>query len=293
MKLLGRLADLVQPDGALRTRLGGLAPGNCGRNFQLFGAITNPGITIADFIPLNSGITNANEGFRPTWQGQQDRLWRIRTSGKELQRADVVNASPLTMEQIVQPDTTALPALTSRGGSVTYKVQVKVRSASGLYEFFMDAGQPVEVVGKDVEVGLFGPVNTVVVDGNTTTTLSGTVLDAVLGVALSAAEQSLGQTEVRLTEHFFVAANTRTSIALPPYARAGSVFTGTGPNPASWGRWISDPGVVPNSLRTGTVDFAGGTSTVQSSPVGDETHWQTDLDANNARFFTVVWTIRP
>ena len=294
LKLLERLASVVQPDTALRTRLGGLAPGNCGRNFQLFAAITTPLTAIADFAPLTSGVTDASEQFRPEWCGREDRLWRVRTSGKELQRSVAALTPALSRAVIMQPDTTALPALTSRGGSVTFKLQVKVRSTTGMYEFFMDAGQPIEVVGKDVSVGIFGPVNTfVVTDNNANDEQIGIMLDAVLGVSISAAEQSLAQHSVRFTEHFFVLRNTRVSIAVPSYARQVAVFTGTGPNPASWDRFIADPAIVVNALRTGTVDFAAATSTRQSSTVGDETHLRTDLDVNNDRFFTVVWTIRP
>lgn len=291
---LEKLASVVEPDATFRTRLGGVAHGSCGRNFQLFGAITNPGLGIADFVPLTSGITDANDVFRPDWCGTTDRLWRIRTSGNELQRSLAAPAAPLTRAQIVQPDTTALPALTSRGGSVTFKLQVKVRSGTGMYEFLLDAGQPVEVFGKDVEIGLMGPVNSfVVTDNNSANTLQGIVLDAVLGVSIAAAEQSLGQTSPRLTTHHFVPANTAVSIPVPPYAAELSIFTGTGPNPASFLRWIGDPAIIVNALQTGTIDFVAGTSATQSRPVGDETHIQTDIDVNNARFFTVVWTIRP
>ncbi len=294
LKLLEQLASVIQPDTAVRTRLGGLAPGNCGRNFQLFSSITTPGFGIADFQPLTFGVTDASEQFRPDWCGLQDRLWRVRTSGKELQRSAGDPTAPLLHSQIVAPNTTALPAGTSRGGSVTYKLQVKVRSNSGLYQFFMDAGQPIEVVGKDVSVGIFGPTNAFVVTSNTNTNqLRGILLDAVLGVSIDAAEQSLAQHSVRLTQHFFVLLNTRVSIPVPNYARQLAVFTGTGPNPAAWDRLIGDPALITNALRTGTVDFAGPTSTRQSSTVGDETHLRTDLDVNNSRFFTVVWTIRP
>ena len=294
LKLLERLASVVQPDTTVRTRLGGLAPGNCGRRFQLFGSVTTPSSQISDFSPITEGITNADEGFSAGWCGEQDRLWRVRTAGQELQRQVDVPTAPLTSNQILQADSSPAIVGASRGGSVTYKVNVKVRSGTGMYEFTMDAGQPVEVVGKVVEVGLVGPVNSFVVTSvNNTDTLQGIILDAILGVSLSAAEQAMGQTSVRLTQHFFVLNNTQLSMPVPNYAREGVVFTGTGPNPASWTRSIGDPAIITNALQTGTVDFTGGTSARQSWPVGDETHWRTDLDVNNSRFFTVVWTIRP
>jgi hypothetical protein len=258
-------------------------------------ASVNTGAGIATFVPLTTGL-EASEQFRPSWRGQDERLWRVRSSGMELQRFTGDGVAPLAKDVIVAPATSALPAGASRGGSVTFKLQVKVRSSSGNYEFFMDAGQAVEVVGKDVEVGLFGPANSVEVVPSTpaTVTQTGLVIDSVIGVALNAAEQAMAQTAVHFTQHFFVAANTQTSIAVPRYARGIKVFTGTGPAPAaSWERWIGDPAIVTNGLRVGTVDFAAGTSIPASDQVGDETHIRVDLDANNARLFTVVWTIKP
>jgi len=274
--------------------LGGRAPGNeCNaRQYQLFGQYSTTQL-VSGFQRLNQS-TAATAGFIPRQLPPGERLWRVRSSGAELQRSSAIAVAPLPISQVLGPDT---PAGASRGGSVTYKIEVVVTSITGLYRFFMDAGQAIEVVGSEVCAGVFGPLGTIVVNpSNDTLAISGQaglLIDSVVGIAINAAEQSLSQTAVHLTEHFFIAANAQQTIPVPQHARRVKVYTGTGAAPASWTRHFGDPAILVNTVTTGTIDFVGLTSAIQSDPVGDESHIRTDLDPNNARFFTVVWTIQP
>jgi hypothetical protein len=255
----------------------------------MFAAITNPGLTSADFVPLTTEL-DAWENYTPKFQTHDERLWRVRSMGAELQRSSADGQAPLTETAIVGP---ATPAGASRSNTVTFKTRVRVQSQTGFYEFDMDMGQPVEVFGKSVRAVVLGPSNGFQVTPTTqSNTLQGIVLDAVVRIGINAAEVSLGQTAVRLTSHHFVLRNTRVTIAVPRFARALKIYTGVGAMPASWERHIGDPAII-TSLLTGTVDFAGPTSIDASNQVGDETHLRTDLDANNDRFFTIVWTIKP
>jgi len=288
-EIAARLASSVLPDGEVLVRLLGRAPGKCSRQMQLFAAVSTT-FAEANYVPIEDPIREASDQFVPSWRPNGERLWRVRSAGLELQRSSGDGVAPLTQAAIVSGPT----ATQSRGGSSVFKIRVDVTSDTGNYFFDMDCGQPVEVYGKTVAITVLGPSNAFVVhQGNETETLSGVLVDALLSTAINAAEESLGQTEVHLTQHFAVAANTQVAIPVPQRARGLQVYTGVGPNPAQWIRHIGDPLRITNTLQVGTVDFAGANSVLESSPVGDETHILTDIDVNNARFFTVVWTIKP
>ena len=294
-KSLGELVRLVGnallPGGEVLTRLGGRAPSNCPRSNQVFAAITSPTLDFTDFVPLTTPIGPSREGFSPGWCGPSERLWRIRATGLELQRESGDGLPPLGRSVILGSG--GIPAGASQGGSLTFKVRIEACSVSGNYTFDIDCGQPIEVFAESVNATILGPANGFLVTPATELlTLQGTLLDAVIATAINGAEESLGQRQAHLTQHFVVEAESQLSIPVPRYARRMQIYTGSGPNPAQWTRWIGDPAVI-TGLRTGTVDFNGPNSVLESAAVGDETHLQTDNALNDDRFFTIVWTIRP
>ena len=276
-------------DGEIReqTRLGGTSQCDSPRQIQMFGSIQTT-VNISDFVPLTT-VREATEQIPCFYNEPTERLWRVRVSGAELQRFSAGAVLPLTRSQILGP---ATPATTSRGGSVTYKLRVKVCSRSGNYQFFMDSGQPIEVYGNRIQVAVVGPVNAFEVSPDSVATLAGVLIDSILGISILAAETPIGQREVRLSQHIHVAAAARPAIAVPEHARSVKVYTGLGAT-AGWTRHIGDPTVFAEAIPAGTIDFAAGTSIDASNPVGDETHLRVDLDNANPRFFTIVWTIRP
>jgi hypothetical protein len=285
--LLARLASAVV-DGKVDNRLGGTTQADRPRQIQLFASV-NTTAAITTLVPLDT-VIDATEQIPCFYESQTERLWRVRTSGVEIQRFSGGAIGPLTVPQIRGP---AVPAGASRGGSVTFKFRVRICSLSGNYQFFMDAGQAIEVYGYRIQTAVVGPVNTIEVTPSNTTTLAGVLIDSVVGSSILAAEASLGQREVSFTEHLFVAQNTNSVLAVPEHARAVKVYTASGPAPAAWTRHIGDPAVLGGNLAVGTINFTGNTSSDLSNRLGDETHIQTDNDPANPRLFTIVWTIRP
>ena len=59
-----------------------------------------------------------------------------------------------------------------------------------------------------------------------------------------------------------------------------------------WTRWIGNP-LVHTSLNIGVLNFTARVSDVSSSEIGDASFLQSDLDAINNRFYTLIWKIRP
>lgn len=287
--VLAKLASSIV-DGRVRTRLGGISQCDSPRQIQLFSTISSDGLP-ANFVEMTTPI-NASEQIPCFYSSKVERLWRVRTSGVELQRFSAGAVVALTRPQILGP---ATPAAMSRGGSVTYKFRVRVCSLSGNYDFLMDAGQPIEVYGNQIQVTVVGPANALeVTDVNAAVnTQQGLLLDSIVGVSILAAEQSLSQKQVRFTQHIHVAAGGQTSIPVPDHAIGVKVYTGSGPAPALWTKHIGDPAILATALATGTILFRADTSENVSNLMGDATHIRTDINVGNARFFTIVWTIRP
>lgn len=288
LSLLKHIAGAVK-DGVVNGRLGGLTQCDSPRQIQLFGTISI-NETPTSYVPITT-VLEATEQVPCWYTSKVERLWRIRTSGVEVQRFVGDPTGPLTRPEILGP---ATPAGASRGGSVTYKFRVTVCSLSGNYEFLMDAGQPIEVYGHRIQVAAVGPTNAVEVTPVTDSgTRQGLLIDSIVGASILASEASLGQTEVRFTQHLSVAAGAQTSIPVPEHAVGIKVYTGSGPVPLVWTTHIGDPAILGTALAVGTINFTGDTSADRSIQIGDATHVRTDINANSARFFTIVWTIRP
>lgn len=225
-----------------------------------------------------------------------ERLWRVRSSGREVLRFSAEALTPLSREQVEQPD--RLPAGASGAPVTRFKKLIKLQSRALTLPLVLDIGQAIELYGFSVDVDILGPLGTVEVSSSVPATMlvergPGLVADAVLAVEILAIEAPLGNREARLTQHVFVAANTQSSIPIP-YAAVGLRILQTAAGAAStfWTRLIGDPAIHP-SLEVGQVTFTNRISDVRASEIGDATTLRTDVDAVNDRFYTLIWRIRP
>lgn len=228
--------------------------------------------------------------------GECERLWRIRSSGREVLRFSAENLTPLPRGQIENP--TALPAGATGTPVVHLKKQIKLQSRTATTNIFtLDIGQSIELYGFSVDIDILAPLGTAEIStsipASTILTRSGLVIDAVLAVEILALEAPLGQKIARLTQHVFVEADTQVSIPIPNAAIGGRILqTTAGAASPTWTRWIGDP-AIHSSLQVGPIVFANRVSEMSSTEIGDCTTLQTDLDAVNDRFYTLIWRIRP
>lgn len=262
---------------------------------QFFGSITT-GVPDANPQTFQPSVVGMPVGFPQRSEfGQCERLWRIRSSGREVLRSSAAPINPLTRQQIDNVDNT--PAGASNNPIVHLKKQIKLQSRTGESNFTFDIGQAIELYGFSVDVDILAPAGTLEVSDSVPATLAltatGLVFDAALGIEVLAIETSLGNITGRLTQHLVVLATAQPTIAVPRNAiRLRILQSAVGAASPTWNRFIGDP-AVHASLNIGPINFVGRISTLQSTEIGDATHLQTDVDAVNNRFYTLIWEIRP
>lgn len=232
----------------------------------------------------------------PGWPQREqlpcEKLWRIRSAGKCIQRF-TEGTSPLTENQF---NASQLPAAASQGGSGYFKLAINVSTSAFNSSFIIDVGQTLDIYAYSVNTSLVGPTGMEeVTPGNIgTLTASGLTLDARIGAALLQVEESVSNKEAKFTQHIIVLNSTQSVIAVPNGAVSVRIIQSpAGPNSGDWTRFIGAPGILTTPFPTGRIAFFQGGSIAEHWEVGDETHLQTDQNNNVDRFFTLVWTIRP
>lgn len=270
------------------------------RQFQVFGNVAAAGPPQISFVPITQQLNVGNTG-KDRDKNCIERLWRIRSSGLEVQRESVGAVAPLTVQQI-QNDPPG--AAVSQGGTTSFKVRVDANSTSGAYYTFdMDAGQPVELYAASVTAYFIGPANAVEISAPSGTagaaaapTRAGFVLDALLSLSLMATEVNTGANEVWLTEKFLLPGNTEFVIPIPHLARKIRISMATGTSAAPWGIFLGNPTItLPDAFQVGQITFdAGGiVSTTESEVLPSATHIRTNNNGVAARFCSITWGIRP
>lgn len=223
-----------------------------------------------------------------------ERLWRIRSTGREVLRFAGNGTTPLTRSQIEQPS--QLPAGASANEVTHYKKLIKLQSRALTTQLVLDIGQTIELYGFSVDIDILAPANAVEISnapGSADVDRSGLVADTILAVEILAIEAPLGNRVGRFTQHVSVAANTQETIAVPFGAIGVRIIqTPAGTASTAWNRFIGDP-AIHASLNVGVLNFTARVSDLSSTEIGDCTHLQTDLDALNDRFYTLIWRIRP
>lgn len=228
-------------------------------------------------------------------QSGRERLWRVRSSGLQVLRATGDSVTPLRREQITNPN--QLPAAASRSPILALKKRIKIQGYTEETNITIDIGESIELYGFSVDIDLVGPPGTIVVSDGVSTSLTATatglVFDAALGVEVLAIEAPLGKKRAKLTQHVPVLLNTQPTIAVPTAATEVKILqTTAGTASTSWNRFVGDP-AVHASIQTGPITFTGRISDDRANELGNATHLQTDLDAVNDRFYTLIWTIEP
>jgi hypothetical protein len=252
---------------------------------QLFSSVTTGGEVAVDQATYQQLTATLPLGYPQRFSGGDtgcERLWRVRSTGREVLRYSAAGVNPLPRDQI----------------EVThYKKVIKLQSRALTTRLTLDIGQTIELYGFSLDVDILGPpgmaeVSTSVAE-SLTVERTGLVSDAVLAVEILAIEAPLGNREARFTQHLYVENNTQPVIAIPFGAIGLRVLQTAGGGAATtWNRFIGDPSIH-SSLAVGQITFTNRISDVRSSEIGDATHIQVDLDAINDRFFTLIWRIRP
>lgn len=232
------------------------------------------------------------------------RTWLVSTTGDELQRDSAVAVGPLH-ESLFLPSN-ALPAGVSRSiGRTQVKAVITANTGSGERRFFCDVGQAIELQADTVSVDWMAPGNATnqfvdvgMADHRPTpaVTATGLVIDARIGCEAAIIENPIGIFEVVFTNHLVVAANTRGTIVVPPFARSVTIYQAATLGAASvqWEMHYGDPAILAVTVEHGTIPFIPGLrKTEPEIDLGDATHLRTDTDANANRFYTLRWTIRP
>jgi hypothetical protein len=232
-------------------------------------------------------------------------LFLISTTATEIQRSGAGNIGPLAAAAF--QDSAPLPATASRTLNRTQlKCAVTAQVGSGRRRFFMDFAQSIELNALSICVDWVAPGNFVeppVVLTNGTNPLpvpvrngAALVVDAQIGIEIAELESSSGNaSQCNFTTNLAVAANTQATIAIPPFARALTIYqTSAGAASTIWSQWYGDPAVVASAVEVGSLPFIPGQrKTEPEIDLPNSTHLRTDLDALAARFYTLRWTIRP
>lgn len=237
--------------------------------------------------------------FVPMCTPPRGGLFQITAAAREIQRnfEEGLPAQPLSDQ--------ALGAPPAGVGPVSQRTQIALRitanDGTSLRQFDMDANQSIVVCAQNVCVWWIGPNGTVDVQNWTdaqraAVTRTGFVFDAYLEVGVSRIECSPGDnSSVLLTQYLVSAAQSTPSIAIPAYAKEVTIYQNSqGAASAAWTQWIGDPNGTGGFAQVGVIPFIPGARKTQPSiELGHATHLQCDVDNDNARFFTLVWTIRP
>ncbi len=225
-------------------------------------------------------------------------LWQITTTAKEYRRSGEGPFLPLPDNAISQVPAGVAPF------TLRTQVQLRVSANDGVdtREFDMDANQSITIVAAaNVCVKWLGPAGMLDVlnlpNNQRELPLSGMVIDAFLGVAVSRIEESPGDNStVLLTRHLFVPDQTRASIAIPAYASEVTIYQEPTLGTAStmWTQTYGDPNGGSGFMSIGALPFIPGQRrTQQQSILPNASHLWTDIDPDFDRFYTLVWTIRP
>ena len=226
-------------------------------------------------------------------------LWQITTTAKEYRRLVSEGSAIALPDEAISQTPVGVDPFTRRT-----VVQVRVQANDGADErlFDMDANQSIAIVAQDVCVYWLGPSGMVDMlhlnaAQRAPTTRTGMVIDCFLGLSLSRIEQQPGSNEsVTLTRHLFVPAEARGSIAIPPYARAVTIFQEPtlGASSIMWTQTLGDPNGVSGFLTLAALPFiVGERKTEPEEILPNASHLWSDVDNAADRFFTLVWTIRP
>jgi hypothetical protein len=281
-------------DGCTPEPLAGRARPYEGRGVHLFGTLASPSSSTGFLQPTKRIGRWAQRGA-----GDCCGLWMIETTIVEIIRG--VSEIPLTPLPDIDfgngvPLPTGAVRVRNRG---QLKLVVNAEMAASDREFFMDTNQTLEVSASCICGEYFVPENFVDVTQFTAAELAavpavtGLVVDAMLYVAFTRLEQSVGDRECTYTTHLHVPADTSGVIPIPPFATEVTIYQDTqGAASAQWTQWIGDPSVgLP--LQIGTIPWVlGQRKTLEEIVLPDATHLQTDQDVDQ-RFFTMRWTIRP
>lgn len=229
--------------------------------------------------------------------------WLVSLTGLELQRnsEDAVPLAPLDESLFHFPN--ALPAGVSRSRQTQLKAVITANVGSGERRFFCDLNQSIELQAGSVSVDWMAPSNAAnsFVNAGTANvrpipvpTRIGFVVDALVGVEVARIEDPIGLRDVHFTNHLIVAADTRGTIVVPPFATKLTIYQAATLGSAStqWEMHYGDPAIL-TSIEHGTIPFIpGARKTEPEIDLGDVEFLRTDQDDEN-RFFTLRWTIRP
>ena len=257
---------------------------------HLFGSVSTPIASVDDYLafPLATSHRDGHLGGGC----HHGRIYAVSLTGRDLIRVSdeiPIGALPISAFDLAP----AGAVLTQRS---QLKFQIDAYLDSGKRTFQADAGQTFHVEATRVQVSWLAPTNFVEVNDATASaagTRTGMVLDSLMGASVAATESSVGDDEVVYTTHLFVPANTQPAIAIPPFADRVTIYQNTG-GAASvlWTQHYGDPAVA--SIEASTLPWIpGGRRTHPESVMHDATHLQPDLDPDNARFYTLRWSIRP
>jgi hypothetical protein len=257
---------------------------------HLWGSLTATGDqpAILDAVP-------GSQFFRacpPTFGG----VWQITTTAIEYRR-DAGEGTLLPLADIAISQVPAGLAFTRR---TVMQLQVFANDGVDTRMFFMDANQSITIVAQEVCVRWMAPPGTQDIEGRTVPAdrnlpRAGLVIDAFVGTSLSRIEQPPGDnSSVIFTTHLAVPATVRGVVEIPPYAQEVTVYQAatTGTASVSWEQHYGNPNT--GSVEVGALPFMPGLRRTQpESGMFNASHLRTDIDPDNARFFSLRWVVRP
>jgi hypothetical protein len=212
----------------------------------------------------------------------EPRLWLAGSDAVEIIREVDVASPPLDRQALSQFGVENVSAA---------KIAVSINNYGGQHRFYMDANQWILLFTDSVVIDVVLPRNfeRALRSGERG---PGLVADIELGANAWEVETSSGQRTAKYTTFHHVPAGTQPGIEVPPYARACSIYqTGAGAASTSWSMFL---GGLPGGVELGTIPFIGAArKSVEGIELPSATHLRPDLDAANARFFTIQWAIRP
>lgn len=263
------------------------------QNRHLFGAFTSDPLgpsTYLPFVPLfvlnQYCCSSADEPC----------LNLVTVDAVEILRATGDGVGPLSSEILYSGE--PLPAGARRMQNRSQlKAMVDIIRGTTQHRWLMDFNQQIEVHASQVTINLVAPDNFVEVPMRPPFPAGlerqGLVADELIGASSVRIESPTGLTDVILTENVFVAAGEQEVVDVPPYATEVTIYQSTaGAAETAWTMHYGDPNV--GSVQAGVIPWIiGGRKTEPEIVMPNVTHLQTGIDAENGRFFTMRWTIRP
>lgn len=252
------------------------------KQIQYFGAIGTGTPATFPIVDRVRGASWLNGYGKP-------RLWRVVSMVQEVQRFTQGSLPPLQPGMILADG--VYRSLLRLGISVS---EMGFEAGTGgRGPFLIDAGESLELWGTGVRVNWIAPAG---INENAPAppelAATGLVLDGMLGVKIIGIETPLGHT-AKLTDYRGILANARATIQVPAGASDVTIYQSSlGVASAAW-LWNYGTFALPG-FELGQIPFIAGqrrSHTISVAP--SATHIVSDVDANNDRFFTVVWTIRP